>query len=80
MEKSSKELDKRILQIAKKITDLRKKTTETSAENFSNAHNINRVQYWKMEKGTNFTMTSLLKILDIHKLSMSDFFKDIDKY
>jgi len=34
------------------------------------------MQYWRMEAGTNFTFTSLLRILDAHKMNLSDFFEE----
>ena len=46
----------------------------TSYENFAIEHGISRMQYWRMEKGTNFTFESLLKILDAHEMSLSEFF------
>jgi hypothetical protein len=70
--------DKRQLQIAKKIKQLRLDKGYTSYEQFAWDHEINRVQYWRIEKGGNITLASLLKILDIHKLSLKDFFSDIE--
>lgn len=31
-----------------------------------------------MEKGCNMTLTSLMRILDIHQLSLHEFFKDFE--
>jgi hypothetical protein len=31
-----------------------------------------------MEKGTNFTIRTLLRILDAHKITLEEFFKGID--
>lgn len=70
--------DNRILKIANKIKQLRLDKGFTSHEQFAWEYNINRVQYWRIEKGSNITLTSLLKILDIHKISLSDFFKGLD--
>lgn len=70
--------DKRLSKIAEKIKKLRIDKGFTSHEEFAWEHEINRVQYWRIEKGSNLTLTSLLRILDIHKISLSDFFKDID--
>ncbi|MGE0562765.1 MAG: hypothetical protein AB7O47_13180 [Flavobacteriales bacterium] len=49
----------------------------TSYEQFAFDNDIPRVQYWRLETGTNFTINSLIKILDIHNISLKDFFKDI---
>ncbi len=70
--------DKRILKIAEKIKKLRIEKGFTSHEEFAWEFEINRVQYWRIEKGSNLTLTSLLRILDIHKITLNDFFKDLD--
>lgn len=74
-----KPLDPRIKQIAKKLEHIRIERGFTSYENFAIEFDISRMQYWRMEKGTNFTFQSFLKILDAHKISLSDFFKELDK-
>jgi transcriptional regulator with XRE-family HTH domain len=71
-------LDSRIMKIAEKIEQLRIEKGFTSYENFAIEHGISRMQYWRMEKGTNFTFESLLKILDAHEMMLSDFFKNIE--
>jgi hypothetical protein len=70
--------DERIKRIADKLKELRKSAGFTNYENFAWENEIGRVQYWRMEKGANFTMVSLLKILDAHKISLKDFFSDIN--
>ncbi len=72
-------MDDRILQIAKKIKDLRINAGYGSYEFFAWENNIPRVQYWRMEKGTNFTIASLLRVLDAHNITMEDFFKEINQ-
>lgn len=74
----TKILDSRIQKIAKKLEQIRIEKGYTSYENFAIEFDISRMQYWRMEKGTNFTFQSLLKILDAHKISLADFFKDIE--
>ena len=78
-EKKPKKLDSRILQIAKKLEQLRKDKGFTSYENFAIEFGISRMQYWRMEKGSNFTFESFIKILDAHQMSLSDFFEDFKK-
>ena len=58
--------------IASKLKKLRIEKGFTSYENFAYQNDLPRVQYWRMEKGTNFTIKNLLKILDIHKREGSD--------
>ena len=73
------DLDPRIMEVAKKLEKLRIERGYTSYENFAIEHGISRMQYWRMEKGTNFTFSSFLKILDAHKMNLAEFFSDADK-
>lgn len=77
MEKQDKELDKTILQIAEKIKTLRKEKGFTSYETFAFEHEINRVQYFRIEKGQNITLKTLIKVLAIHNLTLQEFFNDL---
>ena len=69
--------DKRLLSICQKIKKLRIKAGYTSYETFAFEHDMPRVQYWRLEKGANFTMKSLLRVLDIHNMTLDEFFKDL---
>jgi len=71
-------ISQKIESIAKKIRALRIQKGYSSHEAFAWDHNINRVQYWRIEKGANITLKSLITILEIHKISLSTFFEDID--
>lgn len=75
--KEKEEADPRVKAIANKLKQLRKEKGYKSYETFAWDNDINRVQYHRMEKGENFTMKSLLKILDVHKLTLQEFFSDI---
>lgn len=75
---ANKEVDPEILKIANKIKALRIKNGYSSHETFAWDNNLNRVQYWRIENGSNITLKTLLKILDIHNISLSEFFKDFD--
>lgn len=72
------EVDNRIIKIANKIKELRIQKGYSSHESFAWDNNLNRVSYWRIEKGSNITLKTLFSILDIHKISLIDFFKDID--
>ncbi len=76
--KEEKKLDSRIMRIADKLERMRIEKGFTSYENFAIEYGISRMQYWRMEKGTNFTFESLLKILDAHKISLGEFFSNIE--
>lgn len=73
-----KTLDPRIEKVAEKLEAIRIEKGYTSYENFAIDNEISRMQYWRMEKGTNFTFESLLKILDAHQMSLYEFFKDFE--
>ncbi|MFN3967746.1 helix-turn-helix domain-containing protein [Flavobacterium sp.] len=77
MEKQDKEIDKTILLIAEKIKALRIEKGFTSYETFAFTHEINRVQYYRIERGQNITLKTLIKVLKIHNLTVQEFFKDL---
>ena len=68
----------RTQQIADKIRKLRIENGYSSYENFAWDNNLPVRSYFRMESGTNFTIKNLFIILDIHKVSLHDFFSDID--
>jgi hypothetical protein len=69
--------DARIQEIARRLKQLRVEGGYKSYENFAFDNELPRMQYWRMEKGVNFTMLSLMKVLDIHGIKLEDFFKDM---
>lgn len=71
-------IDPRIERIGLRIKQLRIDKGYSSAEIFAYEHGLNRVSYWRMEKGCNITLTSLLRILDIHQITLQEFFSDFD--
>ncbi|MEM6892761.1 MAG: helix-turn-helix transcriptional regulator [Bacteroidota bacterium] len=75
-QKNNDNLDPRIMAIAKKLEKMRVAKGYSSYENFAIEFGISRMQYWRMEKGTNFTFTSLLKILDAHEITLEAFFAE----
>lgn len=67
----SKELEK----IGKKLEALRVRNGYKSYEDFAIKNDLSRMQYWRIEKGkTNITLRSLIVILNIHNISLEDFF------
>jgi transcriptional regulator with XRE-family HTH domain len=64
-----------LLNIGSKLTQLRKKNGHKSYESFAVENNLSRMQYWRIEKGkTNLTIKSLVRILDIHGITIEEFF------
>jgi len=76
MDDCSKNIDSRITEIAEKLKQLRKRNGYSSYETFALDNNLDRKQYWRMEKGTNITIKSLLKVLDIYNITLQQFFSD----
>ena len=72
-----KKLDKRVMKIADKLKKMRHDKGYTSYENFAWDNELPRVQYWRMEAGVNFRIETLLKVLDVHKITMEDFFNGL---
>jgi len=68
--------EKNVKRIADKIKQLRIDKGYTSYENFAYENDLSRVQYWRMEKGVNFTIHYFLRILEIHKMSLKEFFSE----
>ncbi len=77
MEKERESKDLRIKAIAARLKEIRLLKGYTSYETFAFDHDLPRMQYWRMEKGVNFTMESLLKILDAHGIGLEEFFKGL---
>ena len=73
------EIENKIKSIAFNIKQLRKDKGYTSYETCAFDHELNRVQYWRVENGQNITLKTLLKILAIHNLSIEDFFTKINQ-
>jgi transcriptional regulator with XRE-family HTH domain len=66
--------DTRLSDIALKIKHLRKERGYKSYETFALDNDLDRKQYWRVENGSNITMATLMKILDIHQVSLEEFF------
>ena len=67
-----------LIQLGKRIKELRISAGYKSYEVFAWENNLSRIQYWKMEQGTNCTLKSLNKILKIHQLSFNEFFSSVE--
>ena len=66
------------IKIGSELRRLRIEAGHNSYEIFAWEHNISRIQYWKMEKGTNCTLKSLVKVLNAHNISIDDFFSSLN--
>lgn len=64
--------------IAKRLKQLRIDNGYVSYQRFAYEHGLDRKHYWRIEENrTNITLNTLLKLLDIHKTSLEEFFKGI---
>jgi hypothetical protein len=63
--------------IGKELKRLRVNAGYKSYEVFAWDNKISRIQYWKTEKGTNCTLKSLKRVLDIHDVRMDTFFNSL---
>lgn len=70
--------EKRLVEIGSYIKHLRKTKTILSAEDFANEKGFDRVQYSRIEKGTNITMKTLFKVIDAHNMSLNEFFSSFE--
>ena len=65
--------------IGHKLRQLRVAKGYTSHETFAYDHDISRVHYWKLEAGrSNLTIRSLIKVLNIHGISLEQFFSELE--
>lgn len=69
--------DPRLKQIAQRLKQLRLAKGYSSYESFAFDHDLPRVGYGRHEQGSNLTLKSLLRLLDIHQVSLADFFADL---
>lgn len=65
-----------LIEIGKRLRELRIKAGYSNYEHFAWDNELNRQQYHNMETGKNFTLKSLLKVLAVHHLSLRQFFNE----
>jgi transcriptional regulator with XRE-family HTH domain len=64
--------------MGRKIRDLRLSKGYKSHELFAIKYNLPKIHYWRIEKGkSNVTVKSLIRILSIHNIQISDFFRSL---
>ena len=68
---------KELKKIGDKLKRLRIKNGYSSYEKFAIENELSRMHYWRIEEGkTNITIRSLISILNIHKITIENFFAD----
>ena len=79
-ESVERELERTLIKIGDRLIELRKRAGYTSHETFAFDHDLPRVQYWRLESGkSNFTLSSLVRVLSIHDISVEEFFATISQ-
>jgi len=73
------ELNELHQKIGAELKSMRLLADFSSYEVFADKNKLSKIQYFKMEKGTNFTLKSLDRILKIHDISIINFFHKFDK-
>lgn len=74
---NSYNLDETAEKIGSKLKQMRIDAGYSSYENFAVAHSLDRKQYWRVEKGANIRLNTLLDILNIYKISLEEFFRGL---
>jgi transcriptional regulator with XRE-family HTH domain len=70
----SDNLDIDLLKLAERLKELRKSKGFTNYEQFAYTHGIGRAQYGRYENGYNINYKTLLKLIKIHDMTVSEFF------
>jgi transcriptional regulator with XRE-family HTH domain len=61
--------------ISKRLKELRKERGYKNYEHFAYELGMSRSAYWRIEKGSNFEIKTLLKICRLLEISIQEFFK-----
>lgn len=64
--------------IGAKLKRLRQEAGYSSYESFAMENELSNRYYWGAEKGQNLSLLYLMKILQIHKITIEEFFMDLD--
>jgi transcriptional regulator with XRE-family HTH domain len=70
------QVEHQIKNLGARIKQLRIAKGYTNAEFFAYDHKINRSQYGKYERGEDLRFSSLVRIIQIHNLTLPEFFSD----
>jgi transcriptional regulator with XRE-family HTH domain len=65
-----------LIQLGLRLKELRKLKGFTNYEQFAYTYNLGRAQYGRYEAGQNISMKTLFKIIEIHQLTIAEFFSE----
>jgi transcriptional regulator with XRE-family HTH domain len=72
---SQKTFTNLLTNIGSKLAELREQKGYSTIKDFVVAYDLPEIQYWRIERGkSNITLKSLIKILNIHGMSVEEFF------
>ncbi|HNU47388.1 MAG TPA: helix-turn-helix transcriptional regulator [Bacteroidia bacterium] len=77
MKQNDVRIEKNLKLIGQALKELRIRKGWKSYETFAIENDLDRKQYWRIESGTNITLKSLIRILNIHRISLHQFFMEI---
>ena len=72
----SKSGHRQVKNLGKRIKELRKKSGYTSYDTLAHEHSIVRSQYGKYEQGVDMKFSTILKLAEIHGLTLKEFFAE----
>ena len=73
--KSRNSFDQLLSVIGTHLAELRLKKGFSTIKEFAQHYDLPEIQYWRIEKGkANVTLKSLVRVLQIHNISLPDFF------
>mgnify|MGYP000461587565 CR=1 FL=1 len=67
---------KYLKKLGDRLKQLRKAKGFSNYEQFAYTYELSRAQYGRYEKGANISFKTLLKIIEIHKISIKEFFAE----
>jgi transcriptional regulator with XRE-family HTH domain len=73
---AKKEKPREVLLLANRIKQLRKQAGYTSYEIFAYDHHITRSQWGRYERGEDIRFTSLVRICNMFRITLEEFFSE----
>ncbi len=71
--------EQRQKKIGERLKELRISRGYSSYRNFADEHDLEPKQYWRLEEGqVDFKISSLFRVLDIHEITIQEFFHELD--
>ena len=67
-----------LLQVGQRLKELRKNAGYKSYEHIAYDLEMSRSAYWRLEKGNNFELKTLIKVCVLLNVSLEDFFEGVN--